>query len=144
MWPSSSMESASQPDLIGADGSIPSSASPRRESWRHVGLHPDVLAIHPETPHYLSIYFRPRCPQCHRTHHPNVTRSAGSPPGERHCNHCKIRWTNPGPQPFCSCHGEPEYVLEHLLYGIYGRTHPHHGLLAPEPAVTDHESEPTE
>lgn len=112
---------------MGAAGSTPASVS-KRTTWPYVGEHLDRLRIHADDERYLSVYFEPRCPRCRRTKHPNVTRShywpKGDPPSDRHCNRCKIRWKNPEPQPFCSCHGDPADVLEKLFYGIYGKAHP--------------------
>jgi hypothetical protein len=123
------MTSASQQHSIGVGGSTPPSVSTRRESWPHVGTHLDRILIRPYNYKFLSVYFQPCCPRCHRTKHPNVTRSAGWPPSKRHCNHCGIRWTHDGPAPFCSSHGQPESVLEMLFYGRLGREYGHDGLL---------------
>ena len=99
------------------------SPTPKRKHWPHVGSYDDALLIRPHREDCLSVYFVPRCPQCHRTKHPQVTRSGRcSALGERHCNHCRIRWTHQGPHQFCSYHGDPDAVLEMLFYG-------HHGLL---------------
>jgi hypothetical protein len=63
------------------------------------------------------VWFTPICPRCRRTKHPNVTLSASWPKafGNRHCSHCRIRWTAPE-SPFCSSHGNPEWVIKSLLY----------------------------
>lgn len=108
-------------ESLGAgDGSTPSLVSMKRKFWPHVGSHDDVLRICVNGPDYVSAWFIPQCPNCKRTKHPNVTRSVGLPPQERHCNHCRIRWSHISPEPFCSCHGSAGGVLNSLLYGERG------------------------